>query len=101
MPFTTTCTAPVVSKCGWALHSLTRPCVAHRVWTMPVVAGRVATATPPAPLSSPFEERSATGERRLSRVATARTDALAACGDEAQPAMKRVDHLDGGADDRR
>src|ERR687887_306411 len=27
------------SKCGWAFSSVTRPCVAQRVWPMPVVAG--------------------------------------------------------------
>ena len=36
-----------MSKCGWAFSSVTRPCVAQRVWPMPVVAGGAATATPP------------------------------------------------------
>ena len=37
MPLTTTWTASRVSKCGCAFSSLTRPCVAQRVWAMPVV----------------------------------------------------------------
>ena len=32
-----------MSKCGCAFSSLTRPCVAQRVWPMPVVAGASAT----------------------------------------------------------
>ena len=71
MPLTTTWTEPVVSKCGWALHSLTRPWVAQRVWPMPVVAGRVATATPP-----PSSSRVATAWRRWSRLPTERTDSM-------------------------
>src|SRR3954463_15996963 len=49
MPLTTTWTWPVVSKCGCAFVSLTRPCVAQRVWPMPVVAGGGKTPTPPPP----------------------------------------------------
>ncbi len=39
MPLTTTWTRSSSSKCGWAFSSVTRPCVAQRVWPMPVVAG--------------------------------------------------------------
>ena len=45
MPLTTTWTRSVVSKCGCAFSSLTRPWVAQRVWPMPVVAGASARAT--------------------------------------------------------
>ena len=33
------------SPCGWAFSSVTRPCVAQRVWARPIVAGGAATAT--------------------------------------------------------
>src|SRR4029453_12590091 len=54
MPLTTTWTRSEVSKCGCAFSSLTRPCVAQRVWPMPVVAGGggggdAAPPPPPAP----------------------------------------------------
>ena len=49
MPLTTTWTRCSVSKCGCAFSSLTRPWVAQRVWPMPVVAARTATAVPPSP----------------------------------------------------
>src|ERR1700750_2811858 len=65
MPLTTTWTRSVVSKCGWAFSSVTRPCVAQRVWPMPVVAGDAATATPPRPASS---STLATGARRRAEV---------------------------------
>ena len=52
MPLTTTWTRSSVSKCGWALASETRPCVAQRVWPMPVVAGGASTATAPSPSRS-------------------------------------------------
>src|SRR3954454_17581035 len=70
MPLTTTCTWSVVSKCGWALASLTRPWVAHRVWPIPVLAGRVASATPPLPASR------STAATRFSRLPTARTESI-------------------------
>ena len=39
-------TLSVVSKCGWAFSSVTRPWVAQRVWPMPVPGcGRSARAT--------------------------------------------------------
>ena len=38
MPLSTMCTRRELSSCGWAFASVTRPCVAQRVWPMPVVA---------------------------------------------------------------
>ena len=38
MPFITTEIRPLASACGCALASVTRPCVAQRVWPMPAVA---------------------------------------------------------------
>ena len=73
MPLTHDVDAVVVSKCGWAFSSLTRPCVAQRVWPMPVVAGRVATATRAGLLVLAAE----TASRRRSRLPTARTDSIA------------------------
>ena len=51
IPLCTTAIRPEPSVCGWALTSLGSPCVAHRVWPMPVprsaagrsIARRVAT----------------------------------------------------------
>ena len=73
MPLTTMCTRSAVSKCGWAFSSLTRPWVAQRVWPMPVVAVRVAVATPPDSSST----RAETASRRCSRLPTARTESIA------------------------
>ena len=39
MPLWTTTILPVQSVCGWAFSSVGRPCVAQRVWPMPVDAG--------------------------------------------------------------
>ena len=57
----------MLSLCGWAFSSVTRPWVAQRVWATPVVAGAAATATPP-----PFA-CSSIAARRLARLPTART----------------------------
>src|SRR3954468_5881575 len=51
------------SKCGWAFSSVTRLCVAQRVWPMPVVAGGAAVATPP-PSSSTGAAASTAPRRR-------------------------------------
>src|SRR5436305_370703 len=79
MPLTTTWTALLVSKCGWALSSLTRPCVAQRVWPMPVVAVRAATATAPSPSAS----LAATASNRFWRLPTARLARRAGSGEVA------------------
>ena len=82
MPLTTTCTRSLVSKCGWALDSVTRPWVAQRVWPIPLVTGGSATATATATAASrscgsapslPY----ATASRSLPRLPTARTEAIA------------------------
>ena len=39
IPLCTTTICPVQSVCGWALISVGRPCVAQRVWPMPVAPG--------------------------------------------------------------
>ena len=39
-PLCTTATPPSPPRCGWALSSVAGPCVAQRVWPMPIVAGR-------------------------------------------------------------
>ena len=38
MPLCTTANLPAASRCGWALRSVGRPWVAHRVWPMPGAA---------------------------------------------------------------
>ena len=38
MPLCTTAMRPAESVCGCALMSVGSPCVAHRVWPMPIVA---------------------------------------------------------------
>ena len=80
MPLTTTWTRSLVSKCGWAFDSVTRPCVAQRVCPMPLVAGCSATATATAtpPSSRGFEPGlpCATASRSLLRLPTARTEAI-------------------------
>ena len=70
MPLTTTWTRSVVSKCGWALASLTRPWVAQRVWPMPVVAGRGR------PRRRRRRRRARPRRSRLSRLPTARTESI-------------------------
>ena len=57
-----------LSLCGCAFSSVTRPWVAQRVCAIPVVAGAVATATPP-----PLASRCSIAARRLARLPTART----------------------------
>ncbi len=71
IPLTTTWTRSCVSVCGWALASLTRPWVAQRVWPIPVVAAREATATPP-----PSSRCAATALTRFDRFPTARTESI-------------------------
>ena len=77
MPLWTTAILPVVSRCGWALRSVGRPWVAHRVWPMPVLPpsdswsasasapsrlarrpARRRTVSPPRPSSSATPEES-------------------------------------------
>ena len=56
MPLTTTWTRSLVSKCGCAFCSLTRPCVAQRVWPMPTVAlvgDASPRPSPPRPVDRP------------------------------------------------
>ena len=60
MPFRTMWKRSEVSQCGWAFASVTRPCVAQRVWPMPVE-----------PFRWPFER--ATALRRFWRLPTAWT----------------------------
>ena len=70
MPLCTMAMRPVQSRCGWAFLSVGAPCVAQRVWAMPVVPTRLAvaqrssrTATRPAhltPWSSPSVESTST-----------------------------------------
>ena len=55
---------------GWAFSSVTRPCVAQRVWARPIVASASATAT------APSSRGSATAARRLARLPTARTESI-------------------------
>ena len=50
MPLCTTLTRPVL--CGWALRSVGAPCVAQRVWPMPVVPGSGARSSTAARLPS-------------------------------------------------
>ena len=38
IPLWITATVPSAERCGWALRSVGPPCVAHRVWPMPMVA---------------------------------------------------------------
>ena len=79
MPLTTTWTRSFVSKCGWALDSVTRPCVAQRVWPMPLVACSSATATAtggPLSCGSAPPLPCATASRSLLRLPTARTEAI-------------------------
>jgi hypothetical protein len=59
IPFITTRTEPSALACGWALASVTLPCVAHRVWPTP----QVEVEPPLAPAAS----------RSRSRFPTART----------------------------
>ncbi len=70
MPLWTMAMRPVQSRCGWAFLSVGAPCVAQRVWAMPVVPVRFAvlqrsarTETRPAhftPWSSPSGESTST-----------------------------------------
>ena len=81
MPLTTTCTRLVMSKCGCALTSLTRPCVAQRVWPMPVVTdlGRGGDA------AGLVVDAPRTASPRCSRLPTARTESIALPGDHRDP----------------
>src|SRR3954452_14465936 len=72
MPFNTMCTSPVQSPCGCAFSSVTRPWVAQRVWPRPIVAGGVATATPPSAETGRSASRPI-ASRRFARFPTART----------------------------
>ena len=65
MPLTTTWTRSSSSECGWALASVTRPCVAQRVWPMPVVR-RALGERDGAPLG-----RRALGQRVAQRIEVA------------------------------
>ncbi len=69
MPFTTMWTRSAVSKCGWAFASVTRPCVAHRVWPMPVRVASPPSAGSPWPLAL-------IASRSFSRLPTARTASI-------------------------
>ena len=44
IPLSTMCTRPWVSAWGWAFSHVTLPCVAHRVWPMPVVGSAACVA---------------------------------------------------------
>ena len=47
IPLCTTATRPASSVCGWALASVAGPCVAQRVWPIPVApAKRLGRASP-------------------------------------------------------
>ncbi len=59
----------VVSKCGWAFSSVTRPCVAQRVWPIPVSTACSATAT--AALAVIAASVVAIGDRHAERVEVA------------------------------
>ncbi len=69
------CTESVVSKCGCAFSSVTRPWVAHRVCPIPVpVSGRSATAIG---ASAPAaRSRASIAVRRALRLPTARTASM-------------------------
>ena len=45
MPLWMTVIWPVQSRCGWALRSFGRPCVAQRVWARPMAACGVRSAS--------------------------------------------------------
>ena len=68
------CTRSVVSKCGWAFSSLTRPWVAQRVWPIPVVAVRRGGGDATGLVVA---TRAETASRRWSRLPTARTESIA------------------------
>ncbi len=70
-------TLPVLSSCGWAFSSVTRPWVAQRVWAMPVSAG--------IRLPLPFDATS-TAARRLARLPTAWTDSTSPFASMLMPA---------------
>ena len=59
------------SPCGCAFSSVTRPCVAQRVWASPIVAGGASVATPPS-----VAVCSQTACLRLARFPTARTASM-------------------------
>ena len=44
IPLWMTATRPPADTCGWALTSVGPPCVAHRVWPIPVVEGSIGSA---------------------------------------------------------